>query len=378
MTPSTITNIKITRQGTIAKLRAMGLPALPVAPAQSPHQFPARTKTGEIILDSQQQPKPAFTGKNPSYLDRHGIPRLISHRQFQERLPSDQELTDWFAHPDNGVMTMGGWQNIIWIDVDVKRYPGQGRCDYSVQQWLQRYPILQETWTERTQSGGWRFALKVEEMPSFTNFGFRRGQHLGEILGMGKLTVLAPTIGPNGKPYVRINHAHPIHIKDVSEIGLKSAKAFFKQVKLKILPSVAGAGTVSLDNLLSQMVQHILAGQLPYEDRSLCLTIAAKESYGWENWTASVGIPIAGAADVLVAQVGANLGIDPERVHRILETIDRGQCLPGIVKAGGEVAAWQRVKWLNWDLYRAACPETIQSEIRQHQQSKHAILSKSP
>jgi hypothetical protein len=162
------TNVKITREGTIARLKAMGLPGLPVAPIQDAQKFPARDRSGAIIREANGQPKPAFTGKNPSYLDAVGNPQLIAHRVFQNRLPSDWEMQNWFAHPANGVMTMGGWQHIIWIDIDVKRYSRPGRCDQSVRQWLNRYPALANTWIERTHSGGWRFAIQVEALPQFS------------------------------------------------------------------------------------------------------------------------------------------------------------------------------------------------------------------
>jgi hypothetical protein len=340
------TNINITRTGTIARLKAMGLPALPVAPAQDAQEFPARDRSGEILRQANGQPKPAFTGKNPSYLDVAGNPKLIAHRVFQERLPSDWEMQNWFANPANGVMTMGGWQNVIWIDIDVKRYSSQGRCDRSVQLWRDRYPELESTWIERTHSGGWRFAVQVEIMPEFTNFGFRRGQHIGEILGVGRLTVLAPTIGPSGQPYVSVNRAKPISVKDVKAIGLHTAQATRKSQTFKIIPMVAESGTVSLHELVNKSVRAILAGSIQPTDRSHAITAVARELYGWENWAGANGVPLVGQADIVIAEVALMLGVDADRVVRILATVDRGSCQPAIVRLGGEAAAWKKVKSL--------------------------------
>jgi hypothetical protein len=105
------------RQEVINWLVANNYPALPVAPAMAAEQYPAREKNGEIKRDKQGNPIPAFTGKNPSYLDRSGKPHLVNHRQYQSQLPSDRELREWFANPLNGVGTLGGWNNTIWLDL---------------------------------------------------------------------------------------------------------------------------------------------------------------------------------------------------------------------------------------------------------------------
>jgi hypothetical protein len=355
----------VTRSSVMARLKELGLPVLPVAPAQDAQRYPAKDRQGNILRDQAGQSKAAFTGKNPSFLGRNGEPKLLPHRVYQDRMPHAWETQLWFANTQNGVMTMGGWNNIIWIDIDVKRYPGQGRCDRSVEQWMKRYPILRETWIERTHSGGWRFAVQVEEMPDFTNFGFRRGQHLGEILGKGRLTVLAPTIGPSGKPYVCINQAQPIRVTNVAVIGLKPAKAVTKVIQSQTVPVVAGSGEVAITDLVSQNVSQIInGGAPPGADRSNLLTAVAKELYGWVNWCAAHGLPLAGQAEVLMQATAEGLGIDVDRVTRILESIDQSTCQPAMIKAGGEVSGWRRIKRLNWDLYRAACPQTIQQEIR--------------
>jgi hypothetical protein len=92
-------------------------------------QYPAREKNGEIKRDKQGNPIPAFTGKNPSYLDRSGKPHLVNHRQYQSQLPSDRELREWFANPLNGVGTLGGWNNTIWLDLDLKQFASKEECD---------------------------------------------------------------------------------------------------------------------------------------------------------------------------------------------------------------------------------------------------------
>ena len=131
---------RLTLANTIAWLKLHGLPILPVAPIQDSEKFPL-IRNGKIIYEGNL-PKPAFTGKNPSYLDLHGFPHLLPHRQYQHQLPEQCEIDRWFSHPNNGIMTMGGWGNIYWIDIDVKRYSSQQSCNRSVQSWLRRFPQL--------------------------------------------------------------------------------------------------------------------------------------------------------------------------------------------------------------------------------------------
>ncbi|NJO94382.1 MAG: hypothetical protein HC820_08690 [Hydrococcus sp. RM1_1_31] len=59
---------------------------------------------------------------------------------------------------------------------------------------------------EKTHSGGYRIGVKVKNPIEFTNFCLEPGgNHVGECLGEGRFTVLAPTVGVSGKPYESIN-----------------------------------------------------------------------------------------------------------------------------------------------------------------------------
>jgi hypothetical protein len=189
-------------------LKANGYPALPVAPALSAQKYPLlNKKTRQPELDKDGNPKPRFTGKNPSYLDHNGIPHLINHRQYQKRLPSEHELKEWFANPFNGVGTLGGWNDTIWLDFDIKQFANKDDCTQTVTELLQKY-FLGNTFLEQTHSGGWRIGIRVKQKPTFTNFALQpNGKHIGEALGEGRFTVLAPTVGPSGNLYQSINRA---------------------------------------------------------------------------------------------------------------------------------------------------------------------------
>lgn len=336
---------------TIAWLKLQGLPVLPVAPIQDSTQFPL-ILNGEVIYDSVgsasrngNRPKPAFTGKNPSYLNIHGFPHLLPHRKYQYQLPEQHEIDRWFNNPNNGVMTLGGWGDIYWIDIDVKRYSSQQSCDRSVQSWLQRFPRLQNTFTEKTQSGGWRFAVRCKLAPEFTNFRFDSSpHHRGEILGKGQPTVLAPTIGPSGNPYVSIQQCEPIAVNSLADVGIQPIQK--PRVARVILHSEVPhvEGIPRLEQLVCAQVQRILNGENAYGDRSLSLLVAALELHGWINWSQRSGITISGDPDALLLAATEKLGVEKDRLDRILKGQNLDTCVPALYQVAGADAVLNKVK----------------------------------
>ena len=363
-------------------LQGQGLPPLPVAPAQDPTRYPARDRAGSLKRDQEGALVPAFTGKNPSFLDQRGIPHLIRHTQYQNRMPTQTELQTWFANPDNGIGTLGGWHNIVWVDVDVKQFESQQACDQRIADWLSQYPLLQQTFTERTHSGGWRLAVRVHEK-SFTNFSLDGvgGQHMGEALGQGRFTVLAPTVGPSGNAYVNVQRMPPVWVERLDAIGLypvsgRREQGLFRQSRPRIQSQPAQPGVLRLEDLATAKAQAVLHGDSPLESRSHSLTYALREFYGWENWASQNRLPMSGNAEELTRAAGAALGIDAERVERIMESItDPGSCTPAVVFAGGEVSAWKRVWKLDRGVYQELCPDSIQQSIRATVTENHHVLA---
>ncbi|MBD1844013.1 bifunctional DNA primase/polymerase [Cyanobacteria bacterium FACHB-63] len=264
-------------QSTIENLLALGCPPIPVAPKQDPrkegchHQHfaverfkefnpsqPAiqgdycrvsQTKVGDSVapvkgdycrLDENLQPIGRFTGKNPSYLDRKGRARVLNHRTYQTRLPTEQELKEWFVHPQTGVGTLGGHSGVDWLDFDAKNYPSQEECDRDVQRLISANN-LENTWIERTGSGGWRIAVRPQTQPSFTNFATTTdGNHIGEALWQGRFTVLAPTVHPNGNAYRRVGWGSPVKVESLEAIGIYPTKDEIANQSRKKQRSAAG------------------------------------------------------------------------------------------------------------------------------------------
>ncbi|MEO0407354.1 MAG: bifunctional DNA primase/polymerase [Cyanobacteria bacterium P01_A01_bin.135] len=337
-------------QETLEWLRDQGLPPLPVAPAQDPQRYPARDRTGGVKRDKSGEPLPAFTGKNPSYLGESGTPHLVRHTQYQKRLPTEVEVQQWFGNPANGIGTLGGWQNVVWIDVDLKQFESPEACDSRINQWLAEYPLVQQTFTERTHSGGWRFAVQAREQ-TFTNFSLDGvgGPHAGEALGQGRFTVLAPTIGPSGNPYINLQRTQLVWVERLEAIGISPSSRRREQPKTvrpspHVIALPTSPGVLRLEDLAAAKARAVLYGESPFESRSHSLTFALREFYGWENWVTRNRVPISGDAEELARAAGEALGIDGDRVERIIQSIpDASACLPAVVFVGGESSAWNRI-----------------------------------
>lgn len=379
-------NASSERQNVIDWLTSHNYPALPVAPAQSAWTYykvapknPAQGVWAHCPLTVVQtphgvslQPIPLYTGKNPSYLDHTGVPHLINHRQYRKRLPYQDELEVWFTHPGNGIGTLGGWNNTIWLDFDVKQFPSQEECDSAVGQILSR-PELSGTFIERSHSGGWRIGIRAKHKPDFTNFSLTPGgPHVGEALFEGRFTVLAPTIGTSGNSYESIQRTFPVEVESLESIGIYSTKQkgagnrgplTGNRGLSKTLPLPQSPGSIPLEMLGNDASRDILQGSCPTGDRSEALTTATKEWYGWQNWADNNGIPISGDATTLAHYAGTQLGLESDRINRILKTIDSTTCQPAALLRGGEESCWKKVKRLDKAMFETKCPAHIKAAI---------------
>jgi hypothetical protein len=352
-------------------------PVLPVAPLQDPHNYPLRNKQGEIEYEKDGvTPKPLYTGKNPSYLDRDGIPHLIVHRRYQQQLPSDKERSCWFANPANGIGTLGGWNHTVWLDFDVKQFPSQEECNKAA---LQVAACVQQqtgedAFLEESHSGGWRVGVRVRVAPDFTNFALTQGgKHVGEALGQGRFTVLAPTMGPSGNPYKSHRRCFPPLVESLESIGVYSTKAPdlayapTQPERRRLLKGGSDTfGTISLEDLGNEQSQNILAGANPTGDRSEALATAIQEWYGWENWCKASGVGYSGSTAELAHIAGATLGIESLRVGRILnpqKAFVPSQCQPAALSRGGESSCWKKIYRLERATFSALCPPFIKESV---------------
>jgi hypothetical protein len=369
------------RQEVINWLVDNNYPALPVAPVQPAEKYFKRDKkTREPERDKEGNLIPLFTGKNPSYLDRNGVPHLVFHTDYQHRLPTDQELKTWFVHPNTGVGTLGSWNNTIWLDIDLKQFGSKEECDRAFRGILDTHPELVETFLEESHSGGWRIGVLVKQKPGFTNFALAPGgSHVGEALGEGKFTVLAPTIGPSGNSYKSINRAVPVEVVSLESIDIyPTSNKSQRQASVTPQPAVSYIpGSIPLEQLGNDTSRGILQGSCPTGDRSEALATAAQEWYGWQNWTRENGIAVSGAPEDLANYAGQQLGIDSDRINRILKTIDPASCHPAALHRGDEESCWKKIRRLDKATFDSQCPANIKDAIKaEWQRSNNATPSR--
>ncbi len=375
------------RKETIDWLVANNFPALPVAPQQEPHKYPKRNKKGLIEYEGDgTTPKPLFTGKNPSYLDKGGIPHLINHHKYRERLPTKEEYDKWFGNPQNGVGTLGGWNDATWIDLDVKNFESASDCEAAALEIIEKL-AAHFPYFERTHSGGYRILIShpdankttKECQSKITNFALNAGgKHVGECLSKGRFTVLAPTVGTSGNSYENINRAKAVPVGDLADIGIYSsrskqrkqstAKTKSKSKSTKSSPSTCG---IDLEKLITPNAKQILYGNSTSGDRSADLAAFIQEVYGWLNWCNQNNVPFSGDAYDLSSHAGEALGIDSDRIDRILDGIDLDNCIPAAEEEGGTEACWKKIKSLDKAIYRNNCQDSIKNEI-DSEQKKYA------
>lgn len=362
--------IDVTVAEMVCWLVAKGLPPLPVAPAQDVNKYHRKNKDGSPKLGKDGKLIPLYTGKNPSYLDKNGKPCPISHKIYQDRMPTQEELDLWFENPQNSVGGLGR-EGFRYLDIDRKNFESQEACDQYFGQLLERKPELLDGVIAQTQSGGYRIVFKCNGEPDFTNFCDKPGgKHLGELLPPGRFAVLLG-IGPDGGSYTLLSPLpDELPIVDVDFIypysGAKSSKN-----KPSVQPSLldkpvftpsSQAGAVDLADCLCPDSQTILAGNDIKGDRSDSLTTLINELYGWENWLSHNGVAYSGKTKDLALKAGLMMGLDEDRIGRILDGKSREGCEPAAYHRGDDLACWRKVNKLS----PGSVPKDVAKEITQN------------
>lgn len=339
-------NTKVNDQ--ILWLLEQGYPTLPIAPAQDAKAYPKVVK-GKIVPGERQ-----FCGKNPSYLDSWGYPKLIYHIPYQRHLPTKEEIRAWFVNPETGIATMGGWQSTVWIDVDSKHFNSPEHCWFVMKRYLSFAPKLRNSYVEVTQSGGLHIAVKVKRMPDFTHFAFEPGgRRIGEVLGTGRVVVLAPTQGMLGQ-YRVLKRNPPVLIKDLCELSLYSQsnrhRAGIKPTAAPLPPMPVSGSGIALESVLCSRVRGLLDGiaGVAIGMRSDVLRAIAREVFGWESWLTNQGLALNQSAEGFCYQAGMRSNIDCDRIGRILNgssgQVPIRNSLPSIHFYGGDAQCWRVIR----------------------------------
>lgn len=315
---------------TILWLIDQGMPPIPIAPAHSAILHPMKRQDGTVITDREGKPLPRFCGKNPSYINRRGYPRLVQHKRYHDTLPTQDELKEWFGHPRTGVGTLGGWGGVLWVDIDAKLFDSPDDCAQIIECWLEFIPELKQTYFERTCRGGYHLAVRCIKLPTWSRIAFSPGgQHIGEVLKQGLPIVLAPTIGVNGQPYQVICRADPICIEQLESISIYSTQKAMPIQRVAYQTTrrrrfLTDPTTCDLEWLFCQRVSNLISSLNPdVDDRSSVLAQIAHEAFGWEA-IAQQHYTLMESAESICYRHGRALGLDDNRIARIINSSSGG------------------------------------------------------
>ena len=89
------------------------------------------------------------------------------------------------------------------------------------------------------------------------------------------------------------------------------------------------------------------------------------------NWCHENSVTISGHVETLAHYAGEKLGIDGDRVIRILATIDLDQCHPAAHYRGGDESCWRKVRRLDRATFEDNCPNSIKEAIGGHPPSRN-------
>lgn len=317
------------------RLIEMGLAVAPIIPIEL-----------DILNDNG---KPVFTGKNPSFWRADGTPQTISH----SNPPAPHQVLGYIATAEQigkpiGLSILPGEQCTV-IDFDPKDYPGGAdECRADVNRLITEHPDLSGTRMESTPSGGAHIYVRVADWADFTKpDGKRYGQFTttpgaplrGELLHGTRVSVTAPTrIKTSDRDGAYVLKGEPynlIEVASLSAIGIYPAgskdnpatKSRPKTVQSTGDRPPAPSAAPALKALLSKSAQSVLDGKKPYgTDRSTNFTGFAKEVYGCENWLRAKHQPFQGSADALITLAIDVLDISDKADRVLTQTIDRDAC----------------------------------------------------
>ena len=294
-------------------LESAGFPILPVAPAFSALEYPS----------DKNPDKPKFNGKNPSYLNGGDKPVLVKHQQFIDRKPTMEEKERWFAKTQNrGVLLVG---LLVFIDLDRKNFKSQNDCDKALSTITDTIP---DCTVEQSVNGGYHIPVFCDSLPDFKNFKIEGTGHIGEILKAGNpgFVVLSPSAG-----YKLVKSGNIPKISSVADLGILQFKASTEQPIVQASQKADSKLNTSeaIPNLIDLMSKKSKVASTD-DDRSSSIVEFAKESNGWVNFCTTRGLGFVGSAESLIEQFASDLGVESERIARILADVDLSKCQPAI------------------------------------------------
>lgn len=216
---------------------------------------------------------------------------------------------------------------------------------------------------------GVRCKQHLESDSKFTNFALEPGgKHIGEVLGEGRFTVLSPTVGISGEPYINVNRVMPVKVEFLESIGIYSCKSKANEKQPRSLPKASYSfaqviGCISLKDLICDGAKAIMTGgEIDKGKRSDALTTFGNELFGWVNWCNSKGIGISDNPEALFKNVQKTIGAS-DKENRGLASLSIDSVVPAAFDKGGDKPCWKRIRKFDKATYNQCCPESIKAEI---------------
>ncbi len=331
-------------------LNNLNKPAFPISPQQS-------------LLNNKEP-------KQPAYYDDKYYKTLNwkSYQNWHELEPGlrNQLIEKW--HKDkrsDGVSTLGGWNGrhwLGWIDFDLKDFNSTEKMDTEIANWVNKYPILEESPHFTTPGGGHRFLVAWNSEPK--NFGANSGfslipestERMGELLTLqGGMTILPPTLGANGKPYQWVNFAdYPPIVNSPEEVGIfpvlskaatrsktQSANNNFQSVSKststrweKYLDEFEFRNneTVPLEVAIAPSHRELIDSGVPEGSRDNTAAAIARDLVGTDNYLQSEGQAVEGTPEELLNHFGDRCipPLSDSDINRILNSAQRSNPEPSL------------------------------------------------
>jgi hypothetical protein len=290
-------------------------------------------------------PLPVVNGtKVPSYL-KDGKVVHVKWNKYHLEYPSDTQINEWFNDPGVGIGSLGN-KEYNWIDIDSKCFDSPNDCDRYFNKLLADHPEL-SAWSERTQSGGYRLLVRLNEPKTFTKFKY------GEVMGHNQtFCILAPSIGSKGiyTNLSRDTENIPL-LNSLEDIGISASKDKEKPKKESSKSSCVIAQpkpvdtreTIILEECISTKNRQYLDNP-DIDDRSNALARLYSDLCGWEKWLSEKNIAYIGNANEIARYAGAKSGLDDKKIDRILLSVNPDACMPALAYQGGDKACFAKIK----------------------------------
>lgn len=365
--PTTLGEAKTLEQ-VIFYLSGLGLSVIPIMKAQDANKYPQGDKQGKPLVNKDTgEILPKWNGKTPGYFDTTGEPQPLSWKNFINQKPDDKLIFKWFKSGDLNLGCLGN-NYFNWLDLDAKNYTSISECEKAFYSWYEKLPYKCNY--GRTPNGGFRVLIKFEEYTTGYKFSFSPDtKPVGELIGRGHYAVIYPSVGTNGKPYTIENNLPILEAKNPQAINLFLVGHNTDEEDKEESERENNAGSkdaVDILQLISKANKEIYNGSRNSGDRSADITALIRDAYGWSNWLNANGFDYSNDLTELVNECGANLGIDSDRIERILDSVqDKESCLPSCLKAGNDKDCWLKLKPLiPFSVFIKKCPKELLKTLR--------------